>query len=117
MMKIAMAGVACVALAGCASGCPTPILPTRCAPSSSCESRGKAAEFRSADAPLRDLTGLDMEARLGAYQARDAIWVSGQPLLVNRSYDFALAASDEQGGPALAAMLRRRANVALAERL
>jgi len=49
--------------------------------------------------------------------SQDAVWVPGQPLAVNRDFDFALAMSMDAIGPGLAARKRQDANVALAKRL
>lgn len=67
-------------------------------------------------ASVNELSRLNMSARLGSYRARDARWVSGQPLLIGRDYDFSLAASDSVSGPGVAAARRKQGNLATARR-
>jgi hypothetical protein len=68
-------------------------------------------------APLSELAGLDLEARFGGYAGRDAQWVRGQPIAVNRAFDFGRALSLEGAGAGLAVVQRRKGNAELAEQL
>lgn len=77
----------------------------------------RAASPRPVVSPGTELTRLDLSARLGEYQGRDAAWVPGLPLAVNRDFDFALALSIEGVGPGIAARKRRDANLEFAQRL
>jgi hypothetical protein len=74
----------------------------------SCETPGVAS--------VAQLHALDMEARVGTYQARDAQWAPEQPVLVGRDFNFALAAMDDLGA-GVAAAQRRHGNQALAQAL
>lgn len=68
--------------------------------------------------PIADLPQLDLAARVGPYLSQDAAWVPGQPLAVNRDFDFMLAMSLEGGlGAGLAAKKRQDENRALAQQL
>ncbi len=67
--------------------------------------------------PISELPNLDLAARVGTYLATDAVWVPGQPLAVNRDFDFATAMTMEGIGPALAAAKRKKDNDAFAARL
>jgi hypothetical protein len=64
-----------------------------------------------------ELRHLDLEARFGIYQARDAQWVPGQPLVVNRDFDFETAMTLDGAGSGLAVAKRRDGNAALAKQL
>ena len=78
----------------------------------------KPAPPRPALMPVEQLRALDLGTRLGTYQARDAEWVGGQPVVVNRDYDFQLAMSMHyRVGPALAASRRQEANRELAQQV
>src|ERR1051325_7291257 len=71
-------------------------------------STAPSAARSNAECPVAsslELTRLDVESRLGAYAARDAVWVPGKPLLVSSEYDMAFAMALE-AGPALAAVKR-----------
>jgi hypothetical protein len=79
--------------------------------------RAGAVEISEDLTPVSELASLDLGRRLDAYHVRDARWVHGWPLLVNREYDFSIAFGLPNVGPALAAAKRRDANTALASRL
>jgi hypothetical protein len=72
---------------------------------------------RMAVATASELRALDLAARVGTYVAQDAVWISGQPLAVNRDFDFAIAAALDIEGAGIAAAQRRSANVALTRTL
>jgi hypothetical protein len=59
---------------------------------------------------------VDLAKMFGSYQSRDALWVPGQLVAVNRDYDYQLAAVGD-AGPALALVRRRTANRALVREL
>lgn len=64
------------------------------------------------------LRSLDLAARIGEYEARDAVWADGQPLVVGRDFDFALVGGLPAGvGAGLAAAKRQRENLELAQRI
>lgn len=67
--------------------------------------------------PFSRLSELNVQQRLSNYEIRDAVWVPNQPILVNRDFDFGVALSLEDIGPAIAVVQRRKANAALAQRL
>lgn len=108
----------------------TMLLPSACAhrgkPVQAASPARRAGDARAAPAPAParprllpagELPSLDLATRVGAYLARDAVWVAGHPLAVNRDYDFMTALAMESIGPALAARRRRDGNVELARRL
>jgi hypothetical protein len=67
--------------------------------------------------PISELPSLDLSARFDEYLVRDAAWVPGLPLAINRDFDFALAMSLDGIGAGIAAKKRRDANLELAQRL
>lgn len=92
---------------GCAS--PLPVPPTSAVQSR--EARQSTSELRTI--PLNHaISAIDLDARIGTYQARDAAWVGNEPLLVASDYDFGLALGtlDDGIGPALSAMQRKQVN-------
>jgi hypothetical protein len=79
-----------------------------------------APESSSSDAmivPVSDLPKLDLAARVGSYAAQDAVWVPGQPIAVNRGFDFAIAIALEGMGAGIAAAQRQTSNADLARTL
>ena len=84
--------------------------------------RGKSRAPSQAKLPrlasTTETSAIGLDTRIGSYQARDAVWVSRQPLLVGRDYDFGIALAVDDGvGPALAAFQRKQFNQAYADRL
>jgi hypothetical protein len=63
-----------------------------------------------------DLPKLSLVERVGSYAAQDAAWVRGQPIAVNRDFDFALASALDIGA-GIAAARRQKENAELAEKL
>ncbi len=68
-------------------------------------------------ASCSELALLPLEDRLGAYLTRDARWAPGQPVLINRDFDFGFAMGLEGVGPGLAAARRISGNSDVAQRL
>jgi hypothetical protein len=66
--------------------------------------------------PTSDLPKLNLAERVGSYAAQDAAWVRGQPIAVNRDFDFALASALDIGA-GIAAARRQKENVELADKL
>jgi hypothetical protein len=66
--------------------------------------------------PTSDLPKLNLGERVGSYAAQDAAWVRGQPIAVNRDFDFALATTLDIGA-GLAAARRQKENAELADKL
>jgi hypothetical protein len=107
-----------VALAGCAAGStvratlrPNTVAAAEAPPPERSPSRGPTVE------PTGTLAGLDLAARTGSYEARDAVWITAQPIVVNRDFDFEIALQIADVGPAIAAGNRRQGNLALARAL
>lgn len=117
------AGLALSLAFGCACPHPAPRTAVELArataqPSTPVQATASTPTARPTLLPLADLPQLDLEPRLGSYLAQDAVWVPGQPLVVNRDFDFMLAMSLEGGiGAGLAAKKRQDENRALAEQL
>jgi hypothetical protein len=64
-----------------------------------------------------ELSEIPIETRVEPYQSRDSVWVPGQPIVVNRDFDFGVALGAGDIGPGIAAAQRRQGNLALAQRL
>lgn len=103
-----------------ACACPRPVpISARATPAASAPAPTSAEpSLRPTLLPIAELPRLDLAARLGAYLSQGAAWVPGQPLAVNRDYDFMLAMSIDSGvGAGLAAKKRQDENRAFAQRL
>lgn len=66
--------------------------------------------------PASDLPKLDLAQHVGSYAAQDAAWVRGQPIVVNRDFDFATAFALDVGA-GVAAAKRQKENGELAAKL
>lgn len=109
-----------LALTGCVHAAPVPreAAEPRPEPASSTQAPSSATPSTGPTLlPLTELPSLDLEARFGGYIARDAAWSAGQPLAINRDFDFGVAMSMQDIGPGLAAKRRRDGNEELANQL
>lgn len=112
-------GVSACAVAGPGSAKPQPLSEAR--RGTPHEPAASVAQRPPLAAPVvssvHELSALQLDAVVEPYQNRDSAWVPGQPILVNRDFDFGMAMQGGDIGPGIAAAQRRQANLAIAKQL